>query len=650
MKTLVTTVLTAVALFALAVRAGTVSQDPKPLAPTGAQQRPVFRGGTQFIRVDAYPVRDGKIEEGLTAEDFEILEDGRPQTIDSFDFIKFDTFTPDAERRDPSSQREGFDKAADPRYRIFVLFVNIKAADIQRIRQPLNRFLARVLGSQDLFGFLTARNSAKDLVLGQRSGVAHAIIDDMFRASIIDRDEADDLLDPCGPVADGLKERFRVDQMYTGLESLVDQLGSLRQERKNIVLVANDLPRTNADPRLVESRGPVLPKAGITRGRVGIGDGLCASEVQRLAMMEFDTRYRELLRRAQQENVTFYAITPAGLQAPSTAGEISTVNRANDNLIALTNETDGLAIVNTNDLDGGLKKIADDIAAYYVLGYYTTNTTFDGGIRNIKVRLRTTGKAVRARRQYRAPTQAEMRALAAGVGASSSSKPTAVAVPPSPREAALTLLERAPRPFVVYAAAAANEVTIVAELSAASIQAGKWRDGADVEIVVSGVDGTPVATARGKIEPGSYSTAIRVTAAAARPVRAAVRLKSGAEPPAEDRVPLNPPSGTLVGDPVTWRSSSRAAPRPVAAFEFARDERIRVNWPVLGTVDERGARLLDYMGKALPVALVLTEDPATHAIVLEMPLSGLGRGDYLIELTAGARGVSERHLVALRLK
>jgi hypothetical protein len=155
---------------------------------------------------------------------------------------------------------------------------------------------------------------------------------------------------------------------------------------------------------------------------------------------------------------------------------------------------------------------------------------------------------------------------------------------------------------------------------------------------------TPVATARGKIEPGSCSTAIRVTAAAARPVRVAVRLKSGAEPPAEDRVPLNPPSGTLVGDPVTWRSSSRAATRPVAAFEFARDERIRVNWPVLGTVDERGARLLDYMGKALPVALVLTEDPATHAIVLEMPLSGLGRGDYLIDLTAGARGVSERHL------
>src|SRR3954468_18520327 len=82
--------------------------------PTQAQQRPVFRGGTHFVRVDAYPTQDGKIVEGLKAEDFEILEDGKPQAIESLDFIRFDTFTPEAERRDPASQREGFDLAGDP--------------------------------------------------------------------------------------------------------------------------------------------------------------------------------------------------------------------------------------------------------------------------------------------------------------------------------------------------------------------------------------------------------------------------------------------------------------------------------------------------------------------------------------------------------
>src|SRR4051812_19937908 len=51
--------------------------------PTQAQQRPVFRGGTHFVRVDAYPAQDGRIVEGLKPEDFEIFEDGKRQTIES---------------------------------------------------------------------------------------------------------------------------------------------------------------------------------------------------------------------------------------------------------------------------------------------------------------------------------------------------------------------------------------------------------------------------------------------------------------------------------------------------------------------------------------------------------------------------------------
>ena len=631
--------------------------------PTAAQQRPVFRGGTHFVRVDAYPTQDGQIVEGLEAEDFEILEDGKPQKVESFDFIKFDTFTPDVVRRDPSSQREGFDKAADPRYRVFVIFVDIAFStergpfaefnDIKRIQQPLVQFLNRLLGPQDLYGFLTSRNSVKDLVLGQKSLVIEGQIADLFRSSTIDRDEADQL-DGCGN-AEALKRIHRADATYATLDALILQLGSIRQERKNVVLVSNELPRWRPSPDLLEANGGALPRVGITNGRIGTGDrnsvgmpnaSYCAGEAQRLAMIDFDGRYGGLLKAARKENVTFYVITPMGLRAPTVVNERA-VRRATDDLSLLAHETDGIAIVNTNDLAGGMKKIADDLAAYYVLGYYTTNTTFDGGLRNIKVRLKANGKAVRARRQYRAPTQAEIAALTAGSGSSALS---AAAAPPSPREAALTILERASRPFVVYAAAAAKQLTVVAELSAASIQAGKWKDGADVEVVASGADGTPVATASGKIEPGTYSTSIRLPPPTAWPARVAVRLKGGAEPSAEDWVLLAPPSGTLVGDALAYRSASRAATRPVAAFEFARNERVRIEWPVLAPLDRRDVRLLDKAGKPLPVDLPLAEDPATHAVVVEMSLSGLGRGDYLIELTAGAGTTTERRLLAVRIK
>jgi len=419
----------------------------QPAQPqTQAQQRPVFRGGAHFVRVDVYPSQDGKIVEGLTPEDFEVLEDGKPQAIESFDYIKFDTFTPDAERRDPTSQRAGFDLAADPRYRVFVVFVAMSLSNspgavvennnLDAIQQPLVNFLQRTVGPHDLFGFLTSRNSAKDLVLGQQTIVTVEQIKDLWRASFIDRDEADLLLDncDCGPnvpmdqcegIKAMLKRRYRADATYTVLTDLVRQLGSLRQERKNLVLATNLLPRWREDHTALNQRGPQVPRTGIANGRITTDEhaantysnsgsgGACVAEFQRLSMIDFEPRYWQLLNDARRENVAFYTITPGGLQAPPRLSDQRAVQAGYEDLRALAQNTDGVAVTDTNDLNGGMRRIADDLAAYYLLGYYSTNTKFDGAVRKITVRTKSNGKAVRARREYRAPTEAEIAALSA---------------------------------------------------------------------------------------------------------------------------------------------------------------------------------------------------------------------------------------------
>lgn len=397
-----------------------------------------------------------------------------------------------------------------------------------------------------------------------------------------------------------------------------------------------------------------MPAVGITGGRVGVGDqqaasndGFCSSEFQRLANTDFDDRYRQLLVDARQQNVTFDVITPAGLQAPVGLAATRAAQRATEDLQSLASETDGIAVVNSNDLSGGMKKIADDLAAYYILGYYTTNTNFDGGVRTIKVRYKTNGKAIRARRQYRAPTQAEIAALAAAPPPSAAG--SAGAAGPSPRESALIVLDRASRPFAGYVAAAGKKLTVVAELSAASIQSGRWKDGADVEVASVNAAGDIVASARGRIEPGAFSTAIPLAVQGEWPARVTIRLKGG-EAAIDDWVKLTAPSTTLVGEPIAYRSASRAATRAVAGFEFARNERIRVEWPVLAPIDRREVRLLDRTGKPLPVELPLSEDPAHNSVVVDMSLSGLPRGDYLIELTAGRGGATEKSLLAVRIK
>ena len=81
-----------------------------------------------------------------------------------------------------------------------------------------------------------------------------------------------------------------------------------------------------------------------------------------------------------------------------------------ETLRTLAEATDGIAVLNNNDLDTGLKRISDDLSSYYLLGYYSTNGKLDGRFHNIKVRVKRSGVEVRARKGYRSATAAEVTA------------------------------------------------------------------------------------------------------------------------------------------------------------------------------------------------------------------------------------------------
>ena len=154
-----------IAAVSLAARAQQ-AQEQKP----DPQRPPTFRSGAHFVSLDAYPVRDGKAITGLTVNDFVLLEDGKPQTIDRIEFIEHQQFTPLAERRDPNSQRDGFELAKNPSYRVFVLYLDAFHVDFSgshAVRVPITDLLNRMMGPQDLFGIMTPLLGIKDLLLGQ---------------------------------------------------------------------------------------------------------------------------------------------------------------------------------------------------------------------------------------------------------------------------------------------------------------------------------------------------------------------------------------------------------------------------------------------------------------------------------------------------
>ena len=101
--------------------------------------------------------------------------------------------------------------------------------------------------------------------------------------------------------------------------------------------------------------------------------------LSRLAALDFSDGFRRLREDALRRNVAFYPISPSRFEVtPDRAAS----SNATDQLLATQRAPapppNGQAIVRMNDLDTPREQLSDAVSAYYLLGYYTTNTTLDG--------------------------------------------------------------------------------------------------------------------------------------------------------------------------------------------------------------------------------------------------------------------------------
>lgn len=79
---------------------------------------------------------------------------------------------------------------------------------------------------------------------------------------------------------------------------------------------------------------------------------------------------------------------------------------------SLSADSGGFVVRNSNDLNGGIKRIADENRTYYLVGYNPTNTARDGKFRKIQVKVPgKKGLVVRARKGYYAPSDTGKTAL-----------------------------------------------------------------------------------------------------------------------------------------------------------------------------------------------------------------------------------------------
>ena len=160
------------------------SQAKPPAAP--AEQQPTFRTGVNYVRADVYPTANGQIVRDLRPEEFELREDGALQKLDSVRFVDPGPPTPQAVRVEPNSAAESRAAAADPRARLFIIFVDtyhIHWTSSYKAHHAFVEMLGQGMGEHDLVGVMTPEMSAASVMFGRRTTVIEEMLQRHFDLS-----------------------------------------------------------------------------------------------------------------------------------------------------------------------------------------------------------------------------------------------------------------------------------------------------------------------------------------------------------------------------------------------------------------------------------------------------------------------------------
>ena len=646
-----------------------------------AQDQPTFRTGANYVRVDMYATVDGKSVDDLTAEEVDVLEDGVPQKLEAFEHVQVRPAGPQEARREPNTIEESRQAAAEARARVFVIFLDTYHTTIEgsaNMRLPLIKLLDRLLGPDDLVALMTPEMGASEITLARKTTVISNIMQTQWmwgrRGRIADNDPKEDLYESCygsaNNTAKEMKARRREKLTLDALSDLMVHLGGLREERKALVVVTEGWQLFRANPNLTagDDSTRVRPEdvlrrtprpqpadrgtsTGSTNDRVE-----CEGDRTALAAMDHTQRLREISDEANRGNVTFYPIYARGLavfdapigpdKPPPVIEDTANLRAKQDSLRFLADNTDGAAVVNTNNIDAALQRIVSDLSSYYLFGYYSTNTKLDGRFRNITVRVKRDGVKVRARRGYRGRTADEL--ISGTAGASASSPPGAVT-------AALTPVAgfNARSQFRIRTSSWARPDTerpgafwVVGELDYRTRRELAWTATAKADVVVLASDGSQVMSRTidirtedgpfgfevpdsGGLPPGEYAVRVKLTSVA----------DSGQTLTDTARVVLS--QGTTLGEAVMWRRGPTTGlqHRRTADPRFQRSDRIRLEHPT-SQPGSATARILDRNGHPLSVPAQVGErqdaSGAFRWIVIDAGLAPFAPGDYAIEVTQGS--------------
>ena len=272
----------------------------------GRQPSPQFTANSKLVVVPTVVVdAKGAAVSGLTHEDFQVFEDGKPVMIDAF--------VP----ADPTgAPTEG------GRFIVLVLDnISLRPELAQRTREIAKRFTSRMTPG-DSIAAIPARGGSWS---GPTTRAAADAAIDRFKPAFGDtiRSNAED-------AKDGLQ----------AIEALTKQLAAVPHRRKVMVVIGNGYLFSPSEPSAFDDRGPWL-----------------------------GPEWFDAIRSTTRNNFSVYVVDPRGHNPEIGLTPGATGFTIPEYAASFANETGGEAWVNTNDYDAAVRRIWLESANYYLLGY-----------------------------------------------------------------------------------------------------------------------------------------------------------------------------------------------------------------------------------------------------------------------------------------
>jgi len=383
---------------------------PSSQPPRTAQPPVTFRVEVNYVEIDA-TVEDaqGNFVKNLTKDDFQIVEDGKPQALTAFSMVDIPI-----ERADPPL----FSKTAIPpdvvsnrtpfEGRVFVLVIddlNTRFNRTARTRAAARQFVERYIGANDIVAIVNTSGYGKGMqdFTGNRQLALKAVdaamgnkAESSTSAALQDyyQNQNTGMSGNANASFNELQRWNNARNSIRTLKNIADYMAGMRGRRKAVIYFSE----------------------GINYNVVDAINNTHATDVR--------NEVQDLVAAATRGNVSFYSVDPRGVTTgmedaieiggfPADGSISSTalmeeMRIEHDSLRVIADETGGFPVLNQNDFRTAFSRILEENSSYYVLGYYPTNEKSDGRFRNVQVKVLKPGLRVRYRKGYVAarPTKA----------------------------------------------------------------------------------------------------------------------------------------------------------------------------------------------------------------------------------------------------